>query len=73
MDHLRTIESHDHQLAREHVQHHQDTNHQQDKHEVDMTRQGLSEFRAIQQASQGAEKHDATIKNMTAPKPETVQ
>jgi hypothetical protein len=70
MDELRTIEGHDHEMARGHVAHHQDTAHAQDRHEVDMTRQGLGEGRAMLQAAQGADKHEATIKNMTAPKPE---
>jgi hypothetical protein len=69
MDELRKIEGHSHTMARDHVAHHQDTAHAQDRHEVDMTRQGLAEARATQQADQGAEKHGATIKNMTA-KPE---
>jgi hypothetical protein len=66
MDELRTIESHTHDQARSHVIHRQDTAHAQDRHEIDMTRQGLAEARAIQQAQQGAEQHQANMQNATA-------
>lgn len=48
MDHLRTIESHDHEMARGQVAHHQDTTHAQDKHEIDLTLKGFGEARAQQ-------------------------
>jgi hypothetical protein len=67
MDHLRQIETHDHDMARGHVDHHQRTQHAQDAHEIDLTLKGFGEARAQQQAAHGAEKHQATIKNMTAP------
>jgi hypothetical protein len=67
MDELRTIEAHDHKMARDHVAHHQNTAHAQDRHEVDMTRQGLAEARAAQQASQGAERHQATMDSAAQP------
>lgn len=61
MDEIRTIEAHTHDQARGHVQHAQQTQHAQDRHEVDMTRQGLAEARASQQATQGAERHQASM------------
>jgi hypothetical protein len=61
MDELRTIEKHDHDMARGQVTHQQSTQHTQDRHEVDMTRQGLAEAHAAQQAQN------------TDPKPETAE
>jgi hypothetical protein len=69
MDHLRTIEAHDHDMARGQVAHERDHQHQMDRHEVDMTIRGMAEARAAQQAEQGAEKHGASMEQMTA-KPE---
>jgi hypothetical protein len=60
MDELRTIEAHDHNMARGHVRHAQDTTHKQDRHSADMTILGLDAARA-------GEKHDATIEQMKAP------
>jgi hypothetical protein len=60
MDNLRKIESHDHDMARGHVQHRQSTTHQQDRHAADMTILGLNAARA-------GEQHDASMEQMTAP------
>lgn len=74
MDELRKIEGHDHAMARGHVDHHQKTQHAQDTHEIGLTLKGFGEQRAQQQHEQGAEKHKATIKQMTAPQePAAVQ
>jgi hypothetical protein len=66
MDHLRTIESHDHDMARGQVNHSRQHAHEMDRHGVDMTLKGLAEARASQQAEQGAEKHSATLDQMAA-------
>jgi len=73
MEELRTIEGHDHDQARGHVKHGQDTTHAQDRHEVDMTHQGIDAAGKLSNLLQGGEKHAATIKNMTAPKPEMAE
>jgi hypothetical protein len=69
MDHLRTIESHDHEMARGQIGHAQSTQHAQDKHEIDLTLKGFGEARAAEQHEQGAEKHKETIKQMKQPEP----
>jgi hypothetical protein len=73
MTNLRRIEQHDHDQARGHVAHAQETQHAQDRHEIDLTVKGFGELRAQQQHEQGAEKHDVTIKAMKAPKPEPAE
>jgi pyruvate/2-oxoglutarate dehydrogenase complex dihydrolipoamide acyltransferase (E2) component len=66
MQELRTIEAHDHTMAREHVAHHQTTAHAQDRHEVDMTQQGLDAAGKLANLVQGAQRHQTA---MTAPEP----
>jgi len=60
MDNLRTIETHDHTMARGQVNHSRDHAHAMDRHGADMTILGLDAQRA-------GEKHDATIEQMKAP------
>lgn len=69
MEHLRTIESHGNEMDRGERDHTRGHQHEMDRHEADMTTRGLAEMRAIQQAEQGAEKHGATMDQLTA-KPE---
>jgi hypothetical protein len=65
MEHLRTIEAHDHDMARGHVDHARDHQHAMDRHGADMTILGLDAKRA-------GEQHDARLEQMAQPK-ETVQ
>lgn len=65
MQELRTIEAHDHDMARGHVRHAQETTHKQDRHGADMTMMGL-------EANRAGEQHDARLEQMAQPK-ETVQ
>jgi pyruvate/2-oxoglutarate dehydrogenase complex dihydrolipoamide acyltransferase (E2) component len=69
MDELRKIEGHSHEMARGHVAHHQNTAHAQDRHEVDMTHQGMDAAGKLAGLVQGAQSHDAA---MNAP-PETAE
>jgi hypothetical protein len=67
MDHLRTIEAHDHDMARGHVEHSRDHAHAMDRHGADMTLLGIEARRA-------GEKHDLTMEQMAQPEePATVQ
>jgi hypothetical protein len=66
MDHLRTIEGHDHDMARGHVNHSRDHAHAMDRHGADMTIMGIEAHRA-------GEQHDASMEQMTQPEPASVQ
>lgn len=61
MDNLRDVDRHDAEMALDADAHLQDRAHKQDRHGADMLILGL-------EANRAGEKHDATIKNMTAPK-----
>jgi hypothetical protein len=64
---LRTIEAHDHDMARGHVEHSRDHAHAMDRHGADMTLLGIEARRA-------GEKHDLTMEQMAQPEePATVQ
>jgi len=67
MDNLRDIEAHDHDMARGHVQHEQNTRHAQDRHEIDLTLRGFGEARAQRQHERDDQSHDITIKQMQQP------
>ncbi|MCK1430894.1 portal protein [Bradyrhizobium sp. 87] len=67
MDHLRTIESHDHDMARGEIEHSRSHAHAMDRHGADMTLLGIDTRRA-------GEKHDLTMEQMAQPEePATVQ
>ncbi|RZN21928.1 portal protein, partial [Bradyrhizobium sp. Leo121] len=63
MDNLRDVERHGAEMARDAQEHAQDTAHKQDKHEAELVILGVNTQRA-------GEKHDETMKQMRAPKPE---
>jgi hypothetical protein len=67
MENLRNVERHDHDISRGEVEHRRSGQHEQDRHEVDMTIRGLAEARAAEQAGQGAEKHELSLEQMMAP------
>lgn len=66
MENLRNVERHDGDMTRGEVDHGRAHQHEQDRHETDMASRGMAELRAIQQAEQGAEKHGATMEQLTA-------
>jgi hypothetical protein len=68
MDNLRTIEAHDHEMARGEVNHRRQHAHEMDRHSVDMAERGINAYRA-------GEKHDLTMEQMAQPQeePATVQ
>jgi hypothetical protein len=63
---LRTIERHDQDMARGHVNHSRDHAHAMDRHGADMTIMGIEAHRA-------GEQHDASMEQMTQPEPASVQ
>jgi uncharacterized membrane protein YqiK len=73
MQNLRDIRDSDAEFDREDQSHRQGMRHAQDHHEIDITLKGFGERRAQEQHQRGGEKHQATIKNMTAPREEMVQ
>jgi hypothetical protein len=61
MANLRNIESHDHGMARGHVEHGRSHAHEMDRHSADMAERGINLYRA-------GEKHDMTLEQMSEPK-----